>query len=229
MFRGDKINQTEDRAVLHVALRNRSNTPIMVDGEDVMPHVNAVLEKMKAFSERVIGGEWKGYTGKEITDVVNIGIGGSDLGPYMLGGSNPADLATCAKLAVERGYDEINLNVGCPSDRVQNGRFGACLMGEAELVAQCVSAMKDVVDIPVTVKTRIGIDDQDSYEFLVDFVRTVHEKSGCDNFTIHARLVAADLNFKAGYRVQDYDFNYFGANNGKFMNDGFFGGVELNF
>lgn len=104
-----------------------------------------------------------------------------------LGGSNPVDLATCAKLAAERGYDEINLNVGCPSDRVQNGRFGACLMGEAELVAQCVAAMKEVVDIPVTVKTRIGIDDQDSYEFLVDFVRTVSEKGGCDNFTIHAR------------------------------------------
>ncbi|RXJ73364.1 glucose-6-phosphate isomerase [Veronia nyctiphanis] len=84
MFNGDKINQTEDRAVLHVALRNRSNSPVMVDGEDVMPKVNAVLEKMKGFSERVIGGEWKGYTGKEITDVVNIGIGGSDLGPYMV-------------------------------------------------------------------------------------------------------------------------------------------------
>ncbi|MEZ8141493.1 glucose-6-phosphate isomerase [Enterovibrio sp. FF113] len=84
MFRGDKINQTEDRAVLHTALRNRSNTPVIVDGEDVMPHVNAVLEKMKAFSERLISGEWKGYTGKEITDVVNIGIGGSDLGPYMV-------------------------------------------------------------------------------------------------------------------------------------------------
>jgi len=84
MFSGDKINQTEDRAVLHVALRNRSNTPIMVDGEDVMPAVNAVLEKMKNFSERVISGEWKGYTGKEITDVVNIGIGGSDLGPFMV-------------------------------------------------------------------------------------------------------------------------------------------------
>ncbi|OEE60545.1 glucose-6-phosphate isomerase [Enterovibrio norvegicus FF-454] len=84
MFRGDKINQTEDRAVLHTALRNRSNTPVMVDGEDVMPHVNAVLEKMKAFSERLISGEWKGYTGKEIIDVVNIGIGGSDLGPYMV-------------------------------------------------------------------------------------------------------------------------------------------------
>ena len=104
-----------------------------------------------------------------------------------LGGSNPADLAQCAKLAAERGYDEINLNVGCPSDRVQNGRFGACLMGEADLVAQCVSAMREVVDIPVSVKTRIGIDDQDSYEFLTDFIRTVSEKSGCEDFTIHAR------------------------------------------
>ncbi|MCG8707657.1 glucose-6-phosphate isomerase [Brenneria sp. 4F2] len=84
MFSGEKINRTEDRAVLHVALRNRSNTPILVDGKDVMPEVNAVLAKMKKFSERVIGGEWKGYTGKAITDVVNIGIGGSDLGPYMV-------------------------------------------------------------------------------------------------------------------------------------------------
>ncbi|WDF98494.1 glucose-6-phosphate isomerase [Pectobacterium carotovorum subsp. carotovorum] len=84
MFAGEKINRTEDRAVLHVALRNRSNTPILVDGKDVMPEVNAVLEKMKDFSERVIGGEWKGYTGKTITDVVNIGIGGSDLGPFMV-------------------------------------------------------------------------------------------------------------------------------------------------
>ncbi|RUS01402.1 glucose-6-phosphate isomerase [Pectobacterium polaris] len=84
MFAGEKINRTEDRAVLHVALRNRSNTLILVDGKDVMPEVNAVLAKMKDFSERVIGGEWKGYTGKTITDVVNIGIGGSDLGPFMV-------------------------------------------------------------------------------------------------------------------------------------------------
>lgn len=84
MFAGEKINRTEDRAVLHIALRNRSNTPIIVDGKDVMPEVNAVLAKMKQFCERVIGGEWKGYTGKTITDVVNIGIGGSDLGPYMV-------------------------------------------------------------------------------------------------------------------------------------------------
>ncbi len=104
-----------------------------------------------------------------------------------LGGSNPVDLATCAKLAAERGYDEINLNVGCPSDRVQNGRFGACLMAEPQLVADCVAAMKDVVDIPVTVKTRIGIDDQDSYEFLTNFVSIVSEKGGCEQFTIHAR------------------------------------------
>ncbi|WP_241646215.1 glucose-6-phosphate isomerase [Rosenbergiella metrosideri] len=84
MFAGEKINRTEDRAVLHIALRNRSNSPIMVDGKDVMPEVNAVLEKMKHFSARIISGEWKGYTGKAITDVVNIGIGGSDLGPYMV-------------------------------------------------------------------------------------------------------------------------------------------------
>lgn len=84
MFSGEKINRTENRAVLHVAVRNRSNTPILVDGKDVMPEVNAVLEKMKTFSEAIISGEWKGYTGKAITDVVNIGIGGSDLGPYMV-------------------------------------------------------------------------------------------------------------------------------------------------
>ncbi|EEZ6488696.1 glucose-6-phosphate isomerase [Escherichia coli] len=84
MFSGEKINRTENRAVLHVALRNRSNTPILVDGKDVMPEVNTVLEKMKTFSEAIISGEWKGYTGKAITDVVNIGIGGSDLGPYMV-------------------------------------------------------------------------------------------------------------------------------------------------
>jgi tRNA-dihydrouridine synthase A len=104
-----------------------------------------------------------------------------------LGGSNPTDLATCAKLAFERGYDEINLNVGCPSDRVQNGKFGACLMAEAELVAECIAAMESVVPIPVTVKTRIGIDDLDSYAFLTHFITTVSSQSNCDQFTIHAR------------------------------------------
>ncbi|SMB85341.1 glucose-6-phosphate isomerase [Pasteurella testudinis DSM 23072] len=84
MFNGEKINRTENRAVLHTALRNRSNTPVIVDGSDVMPEVNAVLAKMQDFCNRVINGEWKGYTGKAITDVINIGIGGSDLGPYMV-------------------------------------------------------------------------------------------------------------------------------------------------
>ncbi|WP_314791152.1 glucose-6-phosphate isomerase [Aggregatibacter aphrophilus] len=84
MFDGEKINRTENRAVLHTALRNRANTPVLVDGKDVMPDVNAVLAKMKTFCARVISGEWKGYTGKAITDVINIGIGGSDLGPYMV-------------------------------------------------------------------------------------------------------------------------------------------------
>ncbi|WP_261816111.1 tRNA dihydrouridine(20/20a) synthase DusA [Vibrio gallicus] len=104
-----------------------------------------------------------------------------------LGGSNAKDLAHCAKLAQERGYDEVNLNVGCPSDRVQNGRFGACLMADPELVAECVAAMKSEVSIPVTVKTRIGIDDQDSYEFLTRFISIVSEQGGSEHFTIHAR------------------------------------------
>lgn len=104
-----------------------------------------------------------------------------------LGGCDPAALAYCAKLAEQRGYDEINLNVGCPSDRVQNGMFGACLMGQAELVADSIKAMRDTVSIPVTVKTRIGIDDQDSYEFLCDFISTVAGRGECDSFIIHAR------------------------------------------
>ncbi|MBB1303712.1 tRNA dihydrouridine(20/20a) synthase DusA [Pseudoalteromonas sp. SR44-8] len=103
-----------------------------------------------------------------------------------LGGSDPEALAKCAKLAAERGYDEVNLNVGCPSDRVQNGRFGACLMGEPQLVADCIVAMKAEVTIPVTVKTRIGIDEQDSYEFLCALIEASH-KVGCDDFIIHAR------------------------------------------
>ncbi|PHI32854.1 tRNA dihydrouridine(20/20a) synthase DusA [Budvicia aquatica] len=104
-----------------------------------------------------------------------------------LGGSDPQALAECAKRAEELGYNEVNLNAGCPSDRVQNGRFGACLMAEPELVADCIKAMKSAVSIPVTVKTRIGIDDSDSYEFLQRFIQIVSEQGGCDNFTLHAR------------------------------------------
>ncbi len=103
-----------------------------------------------------------------------------------LGGSDPVDLALCAQRAEDYGYDEVNLNVGCPSDRVQNGRFGACLMAEPELVAECVNRMVQQVTIPVTVKTRIGIDQQDSYELLVQFVSKVAD-AGCETFIIHAR------------------------------------------
>ena len=103
-----------------------------------------------------------------------------------LGGADPQNMARCARMGADRGYDEININVGCPSDRVQNGRFGACLMAEPRLVADCVAAMKDTVAVPVTVKTRIGIDDRDSYGELLDFAGTLTD-AGCDALIVHAR------------------------------------------
>lgn len=103
-----------------------------------------------------------------------------------LGGSDPADLAICARMAEEAGYDEVNLNVGCPSDRVQSGMFGACLMARPQLVADCMAAMIDAVNIPVTVKHRIGIDEDDSVEQLFEFVETV-AAAGCKTFIVHAR------------------------------------------
>ncbi|CAJ0993446.1 tRNA dihydrouridine(20/20a) synthase DusA [Pantoea sp. Nvir] len=136
------------------------------------------------------------YTEMVTTSAIIYGKNGDDYLTYneaehpvalQLGGCNPTALAQCAKLAEARGYDEVNLNVGCPSGRVQNGSFGACLMAEAALVANCIDAMRQVVSIPVTVKTRIGIDDQDSYEFLSNFVSTVAHRGGCNTFIIHAR------------------------------------------
>ena len=103
-----------------------------------------------------------------------------------LGGDNPEELAECARIAADWGYDEVNLNVGCPSDRVQSGHFGACLMAQPELVARCIRAMKAAVDIPITVKHRIGIDDRDRYEDMHEFVRIV-ANAGCQHFTVHAR------------------------------------------
>jgi len=103
-----------------------------------------------------------------------------------LGGSDPENLASCAGMAENFAYDEVNLNVGCPSDRVQNGRFGACLMAEPDLVAECVAAMRENVAIPVTVKCRIGIDDCDSYSALQHFIATV-AAAGCGTFIVHAR------------------------------------------
>lgn len=104
-----------------------------------------------------------------------------------LGGSNPTDLAVCTKMAEAAGFDEVNLNVGCPSDRVQNNMIGACLMGHPQLVADCIKQMQDSVDIPVTVKHRIGINGRDSYAELCDFVGTVRD-AGCNSFTVHARI-----------------------------------------
>ena len=103
-----------------------------------------------------------------------------------LGGSDPEAMAKSAAIGAEHGYDEININVGCPSDRVQSGRFGACLMAEPATVAACVAAMRAACDVPVTVKSRIGIDDRDSYELLAEFIGTI-AAAGCDTFTVHAR------------------------------------------
>ena len=132
---------------------------------------------------------------------------------FQLGGSNPRELALCAKMVEDFGYDEVNLNVGCPSDRVQNGRFGACLMLEPDLVADCVAAMGNAVSIPVTVKSRIGVDNQDTYEQLAAFVQHVSQ-AGCKTFIVHARKAwlsglspkqnreVPPLNYDAVYRLK---------------------------
>lgn len=125
-----------------------------------------------------------------------------------LGGSDPVDLAKSAKLAEEWGYDEVNLNCGCPSDRVQNGSFGACLMAKPELVRDCVAAMREAVNIPVTVKHRIGIDDADSYEDMLNFVDVVAE-SGCRTFIVHARkAVLGGLSPKQNREVPPLKYDY---------------------
>lgn len=123
-----------------------------------------------------------------------------------LGGSDPGELAQAAALGAAEGYDEINLNVGCPSDRVQSGRFGAALMAEPERVAACLRAMMEAVDVPVTVKTRTGIDDLDSYEFLHGFVRAV-EEAGCRTVIIHARkAMLSGLSPKQNRQIPPLDY-----------------------
>ena len=123
-----------------------------------------------------------------------------------LGGSSPADLAKCAKIAEDFGYDEVNLNCGCPSPRVQSGFFGACLMREPDLVAECVSAMQSVVKIPVSVKTRIGIDSDDSWEFFLNFVESV-ANAGCKYWIIHARkAVLKGLSPKENRSIPPLDY-----------------------
>ncbi len=123
-----------------------------------------------------------------------------------LGGSDPATMARSAKMGAEAGYDEININIGCPSDRVQSGAFGACLMARPQLVAECVAAAQAVVSIPVTVKTRIGIDDHDSFEFLQDFIATV-AAAGCETFVVHARkAILSGLSPKDNRRVPPLNY-----------------------
>ncbi|WP_246211328.1 tRNA dihydrouridine(20/20a) synthase DusA [Vogesella oryzae] len=125
-----------------------------------------------------------------------------------LGGSEPAELAQCARLAQQWGYDEVNLNVGCPSERVQKGAFGACLMAEPQLVADCVKAMRDVVDIDVTVKHRIGIDQIDSYDYMREFVDTVAE-AGCRTFIVHARnAILKGLSPKENREIPPLKYDY---------------------
>ena len=125
-----------------------------------------------------------------------------------LGGSVPAELAQCARLAQQWGYDEVNLNVGCPSERVQKGAFGACLMAEPKLVADCVQAMREVVDIDVTVKHRIGIDQIDSYDYMREFVDTVAE-AGCRTFIVHARnAILKGLSPKENREIPPLKYDY---------------------
>ena len=125
-----------------------------------------------------------------------------------LGGSEPDELARCARLAQEWGYDEVNLNVGCPSERVQKGAFGACLMAEPQLVADCVKAMRDAVDIDVTVKHRIGIDDIDSYDMMRAFVDTVAD-AGCRTFIVHARnAILKGLSPKENREIPPLKYDY---------------------
>ena len=125
-----------------------------------------------------------------------------------LGGSEPADLAHCAKLAEKWGYDEVNLNVGCPSERVQRGAFGACLMAEPALVAECVKAMREAVSIPITVKHRVGIDAVEAYEFVHDFVAQV-SAAGCTTFMAHARnAVLKGLSPKENREIPPLKYDY---------------------
>ena len=125
-----------------------------------------------------------------------------------LGGSDPAELAHCARLGERYGYDEINLNCGCPSERVQHGAFGACLMAEPLLVADCVKAMRDAVSIPVTVKHRLGIDSIEAYEFVQSFVGTV-ARAGCETFFVHARnAVLKGLSPKDNREVPPLKYDY---------------------
>ncbi len=143
-----------------------------------------------------------------------------------IGGSDPKEASIAAKIGQDYGYDEVNLNVGCPSDRVQSGMFGACLMKYPDIVSKCIIAMREAVDIPVTIKTRLGVDDVDSYEYLVDVIGQ-WQQAGCDTFIIHARKAwlkglsprenrdVPPLHYDRVYRLkQDFPECHIGINGG---------------
>ncbi|KAF7276343.1 hypothetical protein GWI33_010454 [Rhynchophorus ferrugineus] len=139
---------------------------------------NIVLYTEMVTTGAIIHGDAKRHLGFILQDLPLV---------LQLGGSNPQALAQCTKMAEQWGYNEVNLNVGCPSDRVQNNKIGACLMAEPQLVAECIDQMQNAVSIPVTVKHRIGIDDMQSYEEMLNFVDTVAQ-TGCKHFIVHARI-----------------------------------------
>ncbi len=170
----------------------------MVEKISIAPMMNVTDRHFRVFL-RGLSGRMKLYTEMKVSGAIIHGDRARFLDfnqcerplALQLAGSDPAQLALCARLAKHATYDEVNLNVGCPSDRVRDGRFGACLMASPKLVSQCVAAMHDVLNnaatpIPVTVKTRIGIDHHDSYEYLAEFVAGVAE-GGCEHFIVHAR------------------------------------------
>ena len=126
---------------------------------------------------------------------------------FQLGGCDPDALAQCAVTVEQAGYDEVNLNVGCPSERVQSGRMGACLMKSPELVAECVAAMRERVGIPVTVKCRTGVDDCDSYAELARFIETVGDRGGCEVFIVHARKAVSGLSTRSNLRVPPLQYD----------------------
>ena len=167
----------------------------------IAPMMNVTDRHCRGFL-RLLSGRMKLYTEMKVSGAIVHGDRARFLDfdgrerplALQLAGADPAQLAICARLAGEAGYDEVNLNVGCPSERVRDGRFGACLMAEPELVSRCVAAMREALDagggrmasIPVTVKTRTGIDNHDHYEYLADFIDRV-ARGGCEHFIIHAR------------------------------------------
>lgn len=144
----------------------------------------ALLYSEMVTTNAIIFGDREHLLGFDLPDGVEAPV-------LQLGGSDPDALARCAAIGAQFGYQQINLNCGCPSDRVQSGRFGACLMAEPKLVAECVQAMSDAVEIPVTVKCRVGIDRDDSYELFAGFIQTVAD-AGCETFIVHARKAWLD-------------------------------------